>query len=73
MREVGVARRDTPTAWPMGRGGSHGARRGNAIVQRPRLSEELFELLDGGRRVRNVATGARRENPYHPRLLNWES
>lgn len=35
-------------------------------MQLPRLSEELFELLHGGSRIRNVAMGARRENPCHP-------
>ena len=66
-REVDVGRRDGSTAWPVGSAGrSPGARRGNAIVQLPRLSKESLELLHGGSRIRNVAMGARRENPYHP-------
>ena len=66
-REMGMGRCEGSTAWPVGSAGrSPGARGGNAIVQLPRLSKELFELLHGGSRIRNVAMGARRENPYHP-------
>ena len=66
MRDVGVALRHTSTAWPVrGAGRSPGARGGNAIAQLPRLSEESFELLHGSGRGRNVALGARRENPCH--------
>src|SRR5678816_2137578 len=44
---------------------SSSARGGNAIAQLTRLSEELCELLHGDGPVRNVAMGARRENPCH--------
>src|SRR5262245_28449808 len=55
------------TVWPLGSaGGGPVARGGDAITQRSRLSEELFELLDGGGRVGNVATGTLRKNPCHP-------